>query len=195
MTSFTPKTKTVAATVAALAALAGAALAQGATPRETTDSSLETSVVRLGELPNFWADNCPIALDTATAWAQGDDGEAGALHDEGFKLGVRELLRSYGGDTGVSVALRFRSPSGASTDLNRREELAGHAGYAANFAVPGSPSVRAYTVRTAGSTTVHVAFTRGAVEYGLAVEAAPGTDINTLQRTLATAVRRVASER
>jgi hypothetical protein len=107
---------------------------------------------------------------------------------------VRELLRSASGDMGVSVALRFRSASGAEADLNRREQLAGRDAYATNFAVPGSPAVHAYTVRAARSTTVHVAFTRGADEYALAV-GAKGTDVPTLQRALATAISRVAGRR
>ena len=143
----------------------------------------------------FWAVNCPLALGSATAWAQGDKAEATAIHNEGFAVGVRELLRSRSGDIGASVALKFRSAAGASADLYRREQLAGRAGYATSFAVPGSPSVRAYSVRAAGVTTVHVAFTRGTDEYAIVVQAANGTDIGPLQQALATAVSRVAGRR
>jgi hypothetical protein len=55
--------------------------------------------------------------------------------------------------------------------------------------------VRAYTVRTSSGTTVRVAFSRGADEYAIVVEAAPGTDIDSLQRALATTVTRVAGRR
>lgn len=194
MKNFTPKPKTAVAIVTSLVALTGAALAHGANAREVSlpDPGLETNVVRLGEVPNFWAANCPIAVGTATAWAQGDNAEASALHSEGFTLGVRELLRSDSGDTGFSVALRFRRPTGANADLQRRERLAGHQGYATNFALFDSPSVRAYTVRTADSTTVDVGFTRGADEYELAIHASPGTDVNALQATVASQVTRIA---
>jgi hypothetical protein len=148
--------------------------------------------VRLGQVSGFWSVNCPIAVASVAAWAQGDRSEANALHSEGFAGGVRELLRSKSGDAAVSVALRFRSTAGATADLDRREQLAGRAGAAMNFAVPGSPSVRAYTVRTPDSTTVRVSFTRGAEEYGIVVEAAASTDAGDLQRALAATVARVA---
>ena len=194
MKTLTNKTKKATTIVVSLAALTGAALAHGANAREVTptDPSLEARVVQLGEVPGFWAANCPVALGSATAWAQGDNAEANAVHSEGFTVGVRELLRSRSGDIGASVALRFRSAAGARADLDRREQLAGRAGYATNFAVPGSPSVRAYSVRTAVVTTLHVAFTRGTDEYAIVVQAANGTDIGALQQTLATAVTRVA---
>ncbi len=197
MKRFSNKTKTAATVVASVAALTGAALASGADAREVvaTAPSLEARVVQLGEVPGFWAANCPLAFSTSTAWAQGDDSEATAVHSEGFAVGVRELLRSRSGDVGVSVALRFRSAAEASTDLDRREQLAGRGGYATNFAVPGSPSVRAYSVRTEGVTTVHVAFTRGTVEYAVAVRAAKSADIGALQQAVATAVKRVAGRR
>ena len=67
-----------------------------------------------------------------------------------------------------------------------------HTGYATNFAVPGSHSVRAYTVRASGFTTVRVAFTRGADEYAVAVATAKRTNIDALQRALAATVSRVA---
>jgi hypothetical protein len=197
MKSFSNKTKMAATMLASVAALTGAALASGADAREvvTTDPNLEAHVVQLGDVPGFWAANCPLAFSTATAWAQGDNAEATAMHSEGFTVGVRELLRSRLGDVGVSVALRFRSAAGASTDLDRREQLAGRAGYATNFAVPGSPSIRAYSVRAEGFTTVHAAFTRGTDEYAVVVRAAKRADIGALQRALATAVKRVAGRR
>jgi hypothetical protein len=195
MNTFTNKTKMAATVAASLAALSGAALAHGANAREVaaTDPNLAARVVQLGEVPGFWAANCPLALGSATAWAQGDNAEAAAVHSEGFAVGVRELLRSTLGELGASVALRFRSAGGASADLGRREQLARHTGDATSFAVPGSPSVRAYSVRTAGFTTVHVGFTRGTDEYAVVVKAAQGTDISTLQQALATAVARVAA--
>ena len=197
MKRFSNKTKTAATVVASVAALTGAALASGADAREVvaTAPSLEARVVQLGEVPGFWAANCPLAFSTSTAWAQGDDSEATAVHSEGFAVGVRELLRSRSGDVGVSVALRFRSAAEASTDLDRREQLAGRGGYATNFAVPGSPSIRAYSVRADGVTTVHAAFTRGTVEYAVAVRAAKSADIGALQQAVATAVKRVAGRR
>ena len=197
MKTFTNKTKMAATVVASVAALTGAALASGANAREVApiDPNLEARVVQLGEVPGFWAADCPLAYGSATGWAQGDTAEATAVHSEGFTGGVRELIRSRSGDVGVSVALRFRSAAGASTDLDRREHLAGHEGYATNFAVPGSTSVRAYSVRAAGVTTVHVAFTRGADEYAVAVRAAKGADIGRLQQALATAVTRLAGRR
>jgi hypothetical protein len=194
MNTFTTKTKMAATIVASLAALTGSALAHGASTREVAanDPNVEVRVVRLGQVLGFWAVNCPIGVANAAAWTQGDSAEATTLQREGFTGGVRELLRSKSGDLGVSVALTFRSAAAAKADLDRREQLAGHAGYATNFAVPGSHSVRAYTVRASGSTTVRVAFTRGATEYGVAVAAAKGTDIGALQRALATAVARVS---
>jgi hypothetical protein len=127
----------------------------------------------------------------ASAWTQGDPTEASSLESEGFALGVRELLRSKSGDVGASFALRFRTAAGAKADLERRELLAGHAGYATNFAVPGVPSVRAYTVRKAGFATVRVAFTRGSDEYGVTIATGRGSDVGTLQRALAAAVARI----
>jgi hypothetical protein len=197
MKTFTTKTKMAATIAVALGALAGAALAHGAPARDVSasDPKLVALVVRLGEVQGFWAANCPIGLGNATAWAQGDDGEAAALHGERFALGVRELLRSASGATGVSVALRFRSAAGAASDLERRELLAGDEGYATNFSVPGARSVRAYTVRTEAAVTVHVAFTRGTDEYAIAIAAAKGTDVDALQRSLAAAVTPVARRR
>ena len=196
MKTFTNKTKMAATVVASVAALTGA-LASGANAREVVaiDPNLEVRVVQLGEVPGFWAADCPLAFGSASAWAQGDSAEATAVRSEGFAVGVRELLRSRSGDVGVSVAMRFRSEAGASNDLDRREQLAGREGYATNFAVPGSPSVRAYSVRTAGFTTVHVAFTHGTDEYAVAVRAAKSTDIGPLQQALATAVTRLAGRR
>lgn len=190
MKAFTNKTKTAATIVASVAALAGAALAHGASGHRVAanDPNVELRVVRLGEVAGFWAFNCPISVVGATGWTQGDGAEARTLEREGFALGVRELLRSTSGDMGVSFALRFRSAAGATADLERRERLAGREGYATSFAVPGSHSVRAYTVRTSGATTARVAFTRGSDEYGVAVTTARGTDIATLQRALAAAV-------
>ena len=189
MKTFTNTTKMAATMVASLAVLAGAANAREVvSPRP----NLEARVMELGQVHGLWAANCPIALGNSTAWAQGDDAEASALHDEGFALGVRELLRSDSGDIGVSVALRFRSAAGALADLDRREQLAGRQGYAVDFAVPDAPSVRAYAVRTAGSTTVHAAFVRGTDEYGLAVEAARDADMKALERAVANAARREA---
>ncbi len=189
MTIHTDKTKLAAAVVASLAVLTGSANA-----REVSSPApnLEARVVELGQVQGLWAANCPIALGNPTAWAQGDDAEASALHHEGFATGARELLRSDAGDLGVSVALRFRSPAGAKADVDRRERLAGQEGYATNFAVPGAPSLRAYTVRAAGSTTVHVAFVRGTDEYGIAVQAGRTTDVKALERAVATAARREA---
>ena len=146
MKTFATKTKMATTMVASLAALTGAALAHGATAREVapTEPVLEVRVVQLGEVPGFWAVNCPLVLPDAAAWAQSDNAEATALHDEGFTVGVRELLRSSSGDTGVSVALRFRTAADARADLDRREQLAGHSGYATNFPVPAHPrNVRA----------------------------------------------------
>lgn len=197
MKVFTNKTKTALAVAASLAVLTGGALTHPAHARRLAppDSTLQAQVVRLGEVPGFWAVDCPMLLDTPAAWAQGGGTEAAALRSEGFVFGVRELVRSGDGDIGVSVALRFRSAVGAAADLHRREMLAGRIGYATNFSAPGSPTVRAYTVRTAGSTTVHVAFTRTTDEYAVAIRAASSTDIGALQRALATAVTRVAGRR
>lgn len=196
MKALTTRTKTAATIATSLVALSGAVLAHGANARRPASGpNLQMRVVELGDVPGFWAVDCPIALADATAWAEGDGNEASALHDEGFAVGVREVLRSRSGDMGASVALRFRSAAGARADLNRRESAAGREGYATSFAVPGSPAVRAYTVRTSSGTTVRVAFSRGADEYAVVVEAAPGTDIDSLQRALATTVTRVAGRR
>jgi hypothetical protein len=194
MNSFTTKTKMAATIVTSVAALTGAALAHGASVREVAgpDPNVTVRVAQLGQVPGFWGVNCPIGVANVTAWTQGDTAEASTLQSEGFVGGVRELLRSKSGDLGVSVALTFRSAAAAKADLDRREQLAGHAGYATNFAVPGSPSVHAYTVRASGSTTVRVAFSRGATEYGVAVAAAKRTDIGALQRALASTAARVA---
>jgi len=192
MKTFTTKTK-LAAMVASAAALTGAATAvTGAASAHgnTATPNLDVRVVALGHVRGFWAADCPIAFDDASAWAQGDGAEASALHDEGFAVGARELLRSTSGGSGVSVALRFRSSSGAAADLERRELQAGHEGYATSFAVPGAPSVHAYTVRTTnGTSTVHVAFTRGADEYALAVETRNSADIGALEAALGAVVR------
>ena len=191
MNSSTSKTTMAATIVASLAALVSApsaAARQAAAP----DTNIWMRVVQLGQVPGFWSFNCPIGVANAAAWTQGDAVEATALQSEGFRGGVRELLRSKSGDTGVSVALTFGSAADAQADLDRREQLAVHAGYAVNFAVPGSPSVRAYTVRGSGSTTARVAFIRGATEYAVAVAAAKSTDIDVLQRALAATVSRVA---
>lgn len=187
MKTFGNTTKMAMATVGSLAVLTGPASA-----REVAmpGSSLEATVVQLGRVQGFWAANCPIALGSATAWAQGDGDESSALRHEGFAVGVREPLRSASGDTGVSVALRFRSAAGAKADLDRREQLAGRQGYPTNFAVPGAPSVRAYAVRTKHSITVHVAFVRGADEYGIAIETSG--DVKKIERAVATAARREA---
>jgi hypothetical protein len=194
MKTFTNKTKIAVTIVASAAALSGAALAQGASGHKVAanDPNVELRVVRLGQVPGFWAVNCPIGIVSAEGWTQGDTSEASNLDGEGFAVGVRELLRSRSGDMGVSFVLRFRSAAGAKADLERRERIAGRLGYATNFAVPGSPSVHAYTLRTSGSTTVRVAFTRGSDEYGIAVAAAKGTDMRTLQQALAASVARVA---
>jgi hypothetical protein len=197
MKTFGNKTKIAATVAASVAALTGTALASGADARKivVTDPHLETRVVQLGELPGFWSANCPLTFSSARGWAQGDPTEAAAVRSEGFAVGVRELLRSRSGDLGVSVALRFRSAAGARTDLDRREQLAARSGYAMNFAVLGSPAVRAYSVRAGGFTTVHVAFTRGIDEFAVAVRAAKSADIGTLQRALAPAVARAAGRR
>jgi hypothetical protein len=191
MNTSTTKT-TIAAIVASLAALAGTA---PATAREVAapDPNVTVRVAQLGQVQGFWAVNCPIGVANAAAWTQGDSAEASTLQREGFTRGVRELLRSKSGDTGVSVALTFRSPAAAKADLDRHEQLAGHAGYATNFAVPGAPSVRAYTVRASGSTTVRAAFTHGATEYAVVVLAAKRTDISGLQQALASTAARVAA--
>jgi hypothetical protein len=197
MKSLTTKTKTAATIATFLVILSSAGLAHGANAREVvaTDPNLVVRVVQLGEVQGFWAVNCPIALTNATAWAQGDINEATALHREGFAIGLREMLRSTTGAIGASVALRFRSAAGATADLDRREQLAGRAGYATNFAVAGSSAAHAYTVRTADATTVRVVFTRGADEYAIVAVAAKGADIGALQRALAGAVARVARRR
>jgi len=195
MKTFTNKTKQAAALVAAAAALAGgaAALTGAASAREiTADPNLDARVVALGQVAGFWATDCPILIDDANAWAQGDGAEASALHGEGFAVGARELLRSTSGEGGVSSALQFRSAAGAAADLERRVHDAGHHGYATNFAVPGAPSVHAYTVRTNLTATVHVAFTRGADEYAIAVETTDSAHVETLELALAAAVRREA---
>lgn len=192
MKAFSNKTKTAATIAVSLAALAGGALTHEASAGEPSANDLRARVIQLGDVPGFWSADCPIVLQDAAAWAPGDGEEAAALHGEGFAIGVRELLRSTSGDLGVSVALRFRSPAGATADLNRRERLAGHE---TTFAVPGSTAVRVSTVRSAGSATVRVAFTRGIDEYAVAVEAAKGTKVGALQRALVTAVSRVAGAR
>ncbi len=191
MNTFTTKMTMAATIVASLAALASAS---PATPRPaaTPDPNVTVRVAQLGQVTGFWAVNCPIGVANAAAWTQGDTAEATALRSEGFRGGVRELLRSKSGDTGVSVALTFGSAAAARVDLDRREQLAGRAGYAVNFAVPGTPSVRAYTVRTAGLTTARAAFIRGATEYAVAVAAAKSTDIGALQLALADTLSRVA---
>ena len=194
MKTFTPKTK-LAATVASAAALAGAATAiTGAAAAHGTGEApaLNMRVVALGHVHGFWSADCPIAFDNAAAWAQGDDAEASALHSEGFAVGTRELLRSNSGASGVSVALRFRSASGAAADLERRELQAGRQGYAMSFAVPGAPSVHAYTVRANGTSTVHVAFTRGADEYAVAVETTRGAEVGALEAALGAGIRPAA---
>ena len=191
MKTFTTKTK-LAAMVASAAALTGAATAlTGAASAHGAAAApnLDARVVSLGHVRGFWAADCPIAFDDATAWAQGDGAEASALHGEGFAVGVREMLRSTSGAGGVSVALRFHSASGAAADLKRRELQAGHEGYATSFAVPDAPSVHAYTVRTNGTSTVHVAFTRGADEYAVAVETSNSADVGALEAALGAVVR------
>jgi hypothetical protein len=196
MKAFANKTKPVAAMVASAAALTGAATAltgPATAHGAAANPNLDVRVVALGHVRGFWAANCPLAFGNATAWAQGDDAEASALHREGFAVGVRELLRSNSGDSGVSVALRFRAASGAAADLKRRELEAGHEGYATSFAVPDAPSVHAYTVRAKGTATVHVAFTRGADEYAIAVETTNG-EVGALQHALAAAARREAPD-
>jgi hypothetical protein len=196
MKTFTTKTKTGAMMLASLIALSGAVVAHGASARRAEDgANLQYRVVQLGEVHGFWTVNCPITLGSPTAWAEGDGAEASALRHEGFAIGVREVLRSRSGDIGASVALRFSSAAGAHADLSRREKAAGRQGYSMSFAVPGAPVVDGYTVRTKGTTTVRVAFARGADEYAIVVEAAPGTDISALQRALATTVARVAGRR
>jgi hypothetical protein len=173
-----------------------AVVAHGANAvRSTNGPNLEVRVVQLGEVRGFWTVSCPIALVNPNAWAQGDSDEASALHHEGFAVGVREVLGSPSGDIGASVALRFSSPEGVRADLDRRDKAAAREGYATSFAVPGSPAVRGYTVRTSSTTTVRVAFARGADEYAIVVEAGPETDITALQRALATTVARVAGRR
>ena len=191
MKTFTHKTK-LAAMVASAAALAGAATAlTGAAAAHGTSGapSLDVRVVALGHVRGFWAADCPIAFDSATAWAQGDGAEASALHGEGFAVGARELLRSTSGASGVSVVLRFHSASGAAADLERRELQAGQQGDAMSFAVPGAPSVHAYTVRTNGTSTVHVAFTRGTDEYAVAVETTTGAEVGAIEAALGAVVR------
>ena len=191
----TTKTKT-AAIASSLFVLTGAALAHAATNREvaatTTTADLEAQVVQLGNLPGFWTADCPIGAASAAAWTAGDRAEASALRTEGFVTGLREPLRSKSGATGASLGLRFRSAAGATADLDRHERLAGRAGYATNFAVRGSLAARAYTVRTAGLTTVRVAYTRGDVEYAVQVQAPARADVGRLQRILAAAAARVA---
>jgi hypothetical protein len=193
-TKMVTRTKIVATTAFTLAALTGATLTPGATAREVApaDASLVARVVQLGHVPGFWAADCPLTLDRATAWAQGDRAESTAVRSEGFAVGVREVLRSGSGDIGASVALRFGSAAGARADLDRREQRAGRSGYAMSFPIPGSLSVRGYSVRSAGVTTVHVAFTRGNDEYAIVVQAAKGTSISALEQTLATVVGTVA---
>lgn len=196
MNTFTTKTKTAVTIVISLIALSAAVVAHSANAvRSTNDPNLEVRVVQLGEVRGFWTVSCPIALRNPTAWAQGDSEEASALHHEGFAVGFREVLRSRSGDIGASVALRFSSPGRARADLDRREKAAAREGYVTTFAVPGSPAVRGYTLRTWRATTVRVAFARGADEYAIVVEAAPETDITALQRALATTVARVAGHR
>ena len=191
MNPFTPKMTMAATIVTSLAALASVPPAT-ARPGGAPDPNVTVRVAQLGQVRGLWAFNCPIGVANAAAWTQGDTAEATALQSEGFKRGVRELLRSKSGDTGVSVALTFGSAAAAKADLDRREQLAGHAGYAVNFAVPGTPSVHAYTVRASDATTARVAFIRGATEYAVAVAAAKSTDIGALQRALAATVSRVA---
>jgi hypothetical protein len=196
MKAFSTKTKTAGTIVTVVVALTGAALAHGANARRpASDPNLQVRVARLGEVQGFWAVNCPIALTDATAWAEGDGSEASTLHHEGFRIGVREALRSRSGDIGDSVALRFRSAAGARADLERRESAAGHQGDATSFGVPGSPVVHAYTVRTPAVTTIRVAFTRGADEYAIVVEAAARARVAALQRALAETVTRFAGRR
>jgi hypothetical protein len=55
--------------------------------------------------------------------------------------------------------------------------------------------VHAYTVRTPAVTTVRVAFTRGADEYAIVVEAAARARVAALQRALAETVTRFAGRR
>ena len=179
MKTSTSKTKIAATFVASLAALAGAVMAHGA----SSEPSLQDRVMELGRgaRGSGWS-NCPIAIANATAWAQGDEKEASTLHGEGFELGVRQLLRSNAGDLGVRVALRFRSPAGAEADVNRRELLAGQQGYPMNFAVPELPPCTRTACRRAGSTTVHVAFTRGTDEYAIVVETSHASEVRALEQ-------------
>jgi hypothetical protein len=198
--SLTSTTKTGAAVTAIVLALSGAALAAAApshTPAAAslTPLDLDARVMQLGELPGFWSTACPIAETSAAAWAAGDSGEATALRAEGFVVGVRESVRASSGASGASVALRFRSAAGATADLDRREQLAGRAGYATNFAVPESDAVRAYTIRGRGLTTVRVAYQRGVDEYAVEVDAPARVDVSALQRKVAAAVVRVAARR
>jgi hypothetical protein len=190
-------TKSLAATATMVVGLSGGALAAAATSNSSVTTpapaDLEVTVMKLGELPGFWSAACPIAEASAAVWAAGDSGEATALRNEGFLVGVRELLRARSGASGFSVALRFRSSAGAAADINRREQLAGRAGYATNFAVPGAYAARAYTIRSRGLTAVRVAFQRGADEYALEVDAHGRVDVGRLQRTVAATVARVAS--
>lgn len=194
MTSFTTRTR-IAAAAASLSVLTGAALAHAAThgePAAPTVAELNAHVVRLGDLPGFWSYDCPLADTNTASWTGGDPAEAAALRSEGFAVGVRELLRSRYGATGASVAVRFGTAAGAAADLDRREQEAGHAGYATNFSVPGQLDARGYTVRTRGLTTVRVAYVRGTVESAVQVQAPGRVDVGRLQRLLAAAVARAA---
>jgi hypothetical protein len=194
MKTFTTKTR-MAAVSASLVALTGAAIAPAATHHESAGPSVpevEAQVVRLGDVPGFWSYDCPLADANAASWAAGDRAEAAALAGEGFRLGVRELLRSQSGATGASVALRFGSAAAAAADLDRREREAGHAGDATNFAVPGPVAAHGDTVRTGGLTTVRVAYVRGPVEYAVQVRATGRVDVTRLQRVLAAAAVRAA---
>jgi hypothetical protein len=196
MTSITPKTKALAATMTTLVALTGAALARGAVRVEpTTDLSLGAPVVQLGAALGYWTNDCPLTLGSATAWAEGYTAESNALASEGFALGVREQFRSRWGNAASGLAIRFRTPAGAKADLERRELAAGQAGYATNFAVPGAPPVHAYTVHGGSWTSVNVGYTRGSDEYVFTIDAPRTADISSLQRTVATAITRVAGGR
>ena len=195
MNTFSATIKMAATTVVSLVALAAPPHAASEHQAIAPDPNVAVRVVELGRVPGFWAVYCPITVANTAAWTQGDSAEETALQSEGFAGGVRELLRSKSGSTGVSVALRFHSAAGANADVKRREHDAGHHGYATNFALSGSPSVHAYTVRTSGSATVRVAFTLGADEYAVTVTTAQSKDVGALQRAIATAVAPVTAGR
>jgi hypothetical protein len=104
------------------------------------------------------ADETPPAQRTA---------EAQRLQKLGFLAGVREpLTATHGGAAGLSIAVQFRSPSAARSDLATEYKLSAASGeHVTAFAVPGIPGARGFELSGAGSSGANVAFTKGSFYY------------------------------